>query len=255
MPRQRPEAQRPGRADSGPHHALARDSAGGLAAAIAARRNSVLPQCVGAVDELVDGTQNGPPPDPGVGDGGQQRFQARNLSNDQLTARIGRSRFGHIRAAVQPQGRNLRIGAHNREYAEAYWFGNPGNYQWFVVSHNDAGIGAFDFSIDRQRPGQVREGVLRIGDPQVELPPFDPDAPYARHFRDGTTINTLTVLGPLQRPAGLIEPRGPDSNQVRVLMSHARQRRRIRRRVRRVMRKADREARRQQDAEGSQATA
>ena len=43
MPRQRPEAQRPGRADSGPHHALAWDSAGGLAAATAARRNSVLP--------------------------------------------------------------------------------------------------------------------------------------------------------------------------------------------------------------------
>jgi hypothetical protein len=43
MPRQRPKTQRPGRADSGPHHALAWDPPGGLAAAIAARRNSVLP--------------------------------------------------------------------------------------------------------------------------------------------------------------------------------------------------------------------
>jgi hypothetical protein len=68
-----------------------------------------------------------------------------------------------------------------------------------------------------------------FGDPPVEFPPFEPDAPYARHFRGGTIINTLTVLGPLQRPDGLIEPRGPDSNQVRVLIPDARQRRRIRR--------------------------
>jgi hypothetical protein len=172
-----------------------------------------------------------------------------------LKVRLGHSSFADIRAVAEPQGRNLRIGAHNREYAEAYWFGNPGNYQWFVLSHNDAGTGAFDFSIERMRRGQVREGVLRFSDPPVELPPFEADAPYAQHFRSHTTINTLTVLGPLRRPGGLVEPRGPGSNQVRVLTPSARQRWRIRRRIRRLTRKAYREARREQDPESQQATA
>jgi hypothetical protein len=52
------------------------------------------------------------------------RFQAGNLTNDHLKVRLGHSSFADIRAVVEPQGRKLRIGAHNREYAEAYWFGN-----------------------------------------------------------------------------------------------------------------------------------
>lgn len=86
------------------------------------------------------------------------RFHTWLLTNYQLKVRLGRSSFADI--PREPAGRSLRIGAHNREYAEAYWFENPGNYQWFVFSHNDVGTGAFDFSIERREHGYLREGVL-----------------------------------------------------------------------------------------------
>jgi hypothetical protein len=171
-------------------------------------------------------------------------FEVFSLTNYQMKARIGRSRFADIHGPAEPQGRSLRIGAHNREYAEAYWFGNPGNYQWFVLSHNDAGTGAFGFAIERDGPAHIREGVLQIGEPGVRLRPFDPAAGYATRFRAATVINTLTVLGPLLPSEGLAEPRGPDSNQVRVLLPGVRQRWKIRRRLRHWHRMAERESRR-----------
>ena len=166
-------------------------------------------------------------------------FQVEHLTNGQLKVRLGRGSFAEIKAWGEPGGRNLRIGAHNREYAEAYWFGNPGNYQWYVVSHNDAGTGAFRFSLERDGPAWVREGVLKFGDPPVEVRPFDPGASYALKFKAGTIVNTLTVLGPLQKTEVLTEPRGPDSNQVRVLVPGVRQRWKIRRRIRRLIRQAE----------------
>lgn len=170
-------------------------------------------------------------------------FQVEHLTNGQLKVRLGRGSFADINAWGKPGGRNLRIGAHNREYAEAYWFGNPGNYQWYVVSHNDAGTGAFRFSLEREGPAWVREGVLKFSDPPVGVLPFDADAPYALKFRAGTIVNTLTVLGPLQKTEVLTESRGADSNQVRVLVPGVRQRWKIRRRIRRLMRQAEMSAR------------
>jgi len=51
-------------------------------------------------------------------------------------------------------------------------------------------------------------------------------------FRAETTINTLTILGPCGHEGDLAEPRGPDSNYVRVLVPGGRERRQIRRRMR-----------------------
>lgn len=34
------------------------------------------------------------------------------------------------------------VGAHSWHYFETYYFGNPGNYQTFVYSINDAGVGS-----------------------------------------------------------------------------------------------------------------
>lgn len=165
------------------------------------------------------------------------RFSTAKLAGILLRVRLGRSHFASIGDLVEPQGRNLRIGAHDHEYAEAYWFGNPGSYQWFVLSHNDAGTGDFDHPIQQERPGMAQDGVLAFG-PRVQVPPFDAAAGYARRFRERTTINTMTVLGPLRQPALLAEPRGPDSNQVRVLVPALRQRWSARLRIRRIRRDA-----------------
>lgn len=136
-------------------------------------------------------------------------------------------------------GRSLRIGAHNHEYAEAYWFGNPGNYQHYVISSNELGTGEFWFPILRESPPGHRSGTLAPDDlrPAGQATP-DTDEPDWSRFRAGTTINTLTVLGPARQPADLAEPRGPDSTHVRVLVPGHRERRQIRRRLRRINRQS-----------------
>lgn len=183
------------------------------------------------------------------------KFQIRDLAFGHMSAKLGRSHFADIRTSADPAGRALRIGAHNHEYAEAYWFGNPGNYQYFVLSKNDAGIGDFGYQAIMQ-PGLTpsnglavrqgipwaQEGVLELGGYHPEgIPPFDPDAPYAGRFRAGTTVNTLTILGPAQPTGLLTEPRGPDSLFVRVLVPSTRERRQLRRLIRRANRRVRRE--------------
>jgi hypothetical protein len=54
------------------------------------------------------------------------RFQVSDLASGQLTAKLAHTSFADVRTHLGPRGKSLRIGAHNREYAEAYWFGNPG---------------------------------------------------------------------------------------------------------------------------------
>lgn len=81
------------------------------------------------------------------GDRRPVRFQVSDLTFGHVHASLGNSRFSDVRTWAGPDGRSLNIAARRREYSESYWFGNPGNYQRYVLSHNDAGIGQFDFSI------------------------------------------------------------------------------------------------------------
>jgi hypothetical protein len=179
------------------------------------------------------------------------RFQVRDLTFYQLDARLGRSSFSDIRTWAGPDGRSLSIAARRREYSESYWFGNPGNYQRHVLNHNDAGIGKFDFNIEMLGgPAWCQDGFLRFDEAPPAAPPaFDPEAPYAQRFRAGTTINTLTVLGPLMPSTGLVAPRGPDADHVRVLVPDARERRRLRRRVPQGNRQVEREVKQQAETD------
>jgi hypothetical protein len=170
------------------------------------------------------------------------RFRTRVLTTDTLDVKLGHSTFASISTQVPAKGRSLRIGAHNREYAEAYWFGNPGNYHWYALSHNEMGTGAFDHTI----PGwSLRQGVLRDSDilHYAEIPPAD-KIPGLIAFRQRTVINTLTVLGPWVKVAGLEEPRGPDTNQVRVLAPGSWRRWKRRRKIHRILRHYRRQAQR-----------
>lgn len=167
-------------------------------------------------------------------------FQIRDLTFGLLEARIGHSRFSEIKAISSPEGTSLSIGAHTHEYAESYWFGNPGCYQRFVLSHNDAGTGSFGVP----KIIWFAEGVLKFGD---QTPP---EFPERQQFRAQTVVNTLTVLGAgatarLADPGGVTadpaqegralsallgQPRGPWIDSVRVLIPDARSRRQLRRR-------------------------
>ena len=171
-------------------------------------------------------------------------FKTDDLTSNHLRVKLGRSSFSDIKASVNPEGYSLQVGAHHFEYAEAYYFGNPGNYQHFVLSYNDMGTGIFDVSVAGGAQW-CQIGVLQFSDPpRPDHPVFDPQASYAPKFRASTTINTLTILGPWRKLADLAEPRGPESNQVRVLLADARERRRRRRLIRRWGRRALRDAKR-----------
>jgi hypothetical protein len=187
------------------------------------------------------------------------RFQIRDLTNHQLTARLGHTHFADAGTQLETQGQSLRIGAHNHEYAEAYWFGNPGNYQWYVLSHNDAvGVGTFTWSVSGHGMLSFQTGVLESRDGTHRHPAPTPDD--LATFRANTTINTFTVLGPWRAatdgsPLGkssLAEPRGPDSTQVRVIVPTPRERRLRRRRARRWNRKTLREMKRQPQWPGTE---
>ena len=167
------------------------------------------------------------------------RFSVRDLTWGHLAVRLGHSRFSDVREGQPVSGRSLRIGAHNHEYAEAYWFGNPGNYQHYVISSNEIGTGEFWFPVLQEGPPAHRSGTLAPDDPQPAGQAVPgPDEPDWSRFRAGTTINTLTVLGPARQPADLAAPRGPDSTHVRVLVPGRRERRQIRRRLRRINRQS-----------------
>jgi hypothetical protein len=168
------------------------------------------------------------------------RFSVRLLTWGHLPVRLGKSRFADVEpGGFTLRGRSLRIGAHNHEYAEAYYFGYPGQYQHFVLSSNELGTGSFGYSIQREGgPSFTRSGILAADCPLPagQRQDFDPDAGYARSFRAATTINTLTVLGPAGNPdpGSLAEPRGPDSLHVRVLVPQHRERRETRHRTKRI---------------------
>lgn len=175
-------------------------------------------------------------------------FRTSDLTLHHLDIKLGRNRFADIRTSFgDPNGYSLRVGAHNFEYSESYYFGNPGNYQHYVLSYNDCGTGLFDASTGGG-PTWCQEGVLKLkGPPRQDHPVFDPKANYAAEFRRKTTVNTLTILGPWRQRVDLAEPRGPDSSHVRVLLPDARERRRrhrmVRRSDRRMLRSAKRRAR------------
>jgi hypothetical protein len=177
------------------------------------------------------------------------KFRIHDLTLNHLSIKLGHNRFSEIQVpSIEPEGYSLRVGAHNFEYSEAYYFGNPGNYQHFVLSHNDSGTGIFDTSAGGG-PRWCEIGVHRFGDPpRPDHPAFDPKASYAAEFRAKTTINTLTILGPWRDLSDLAEPRGADSTQVRVLVADASERRRRRRLMRQWNRRMLRDIKRHTDA-------
>lgn len=169
------------------------------------------------------------------------KFSVRDLTWGHLAVRLGHSCFSDVQLGpgLPLDGRSLRIGTHNHEYAEAYWFGNPGNYQHYVISSNEIGTGEFGYSIQQDGPSWHRSGLLAHDNPSsADQSTFDSNAPYASRFRSQTTINTLTILGPNRQPAELAEPRGPASNHVRVLVPGRREWRQIRRRLSRMNRES-----------------
>jgi hypothetical protein len=173
-------------------------------------------------------------------------FQIRDLTRYNLDVDLGHTRFSGVQHP--PDGRSLWRGARRYHYSESFWFGNPGNYQRFVLSKSDAGVGGFGtMALPSGIAGSYQDGFLQDADrghvppPPPGIPPFDPAARYAREFRSETVINTLTILGPGYGPGTLADPRGADLDYVRVLVSGPWELRQMRRRARQLRRLVKRE--------------
>lgn len=159
--------------------------------------------------------------------GKEYRFEANPA------VKLGKTRFAGL---GRPQQAAAWIGAHNWHYFEPYYFGNPGNYQYFVYSVNDAGVGTPPFPSSWIGGGfswGFAEGTLEAIDPKLALvqttiaadlaeaegqslsgeelevedeqdveelafePEEDPSLPMGLvGFRQRARINTYTVIGP-----------------------------------------------------------
>jgi hypothetical protein len=174
------------------------------------------------------------------------KFSVARLTLGHLNVRLGHSRFSDIEVwDGSLRGRSVRIGAHNHEYAEAYYFGYPGFYQHFVLSANEEGTGSFGYPREHGGPSFASSGNLTSNDRLPIQQEFDPTAEYATRFRADTTVNTLTITGPgsYALPSMLAEPRG--ASRTFTIPPSSRRWRQLQRKVRRIRAKQKKQERRE----------
>lgn len=116
--------------------------------------------------------------------------------------RLGITRFSDLNDT--PENIVAILGARRFYYHEEYYFGNPGNYQFYFFAANDS-------------------AHLETGDPDFDVfneKHIDPKNPSVQEFRSKSIINTFYITAPME---GFTNPGirkylvGPDLDQVRVI--------------------------------------
>lgn len=108
------------------------------------------------------------------------------------------------------------VGARRFGYTESYYFGNPGNYQTYLLSYNDAGTGEFPIVPDHHgfangnlvRPEDTRDGLLE-----------EPLGSWFSGVRATFRPNTVAVIGGQVEVADLLDSIGfgVDQDSVRQI--------------------------------------
>lgn len=124
-------------------------------------------------------------------------------------AQLGRTRFASL---GEPQGLSASVGARRYHYVEAFWFGNPGAYQYFIFSSNEAGAGGWP---DMRRLFPEGGGILRQGLWGEEEQ--GAAASSLEAVREEAVVNTYTVIGPRFQLEDYPLSFGVDADEVRVL--------------------------------------
>lgn len=149
-----------------------------------------------------------------------------SLDDTGWNVQLNKSAFADARNT--PSSASWDVRARRFSVVESYYFGNPGDYQTYLVGYNDAGIGTIDFG-ESSRPlpsgygdlvapsedGGTARGVLT---PEEYLTAFNAE-------RSGTVVNTFGVvrpwLGDAETELLQLWGLGPDLDYVRVLTSTA----------------------------------
>lgn len=129
-----------------------------------------------------------------------------------LQATLGRDTFAAVGTA--PVSRGGYVGARRFHYWESHYLGNPGAYQTYIVSLNDAGyIGA---SVDIV----AATAALRVLESEEELAAAAEGEAreLLARFAAETVVNTYSVTAP-HFPLERLQCKrfGPDKDQVRVI--------------------------------------
>ncbi len=115
-------------------------------------------------------------------------FKTGQLSAGLLDVDLAHASFASV--PDSSEGARLIVGANRFGYTEAFYYGNPGYYQTFLLSHNDVAGGDFHYVKGRH---EFAAGTLTLPALDGELSDA-PNGTWYSEFRAGTRINTLTVL-------------------------------------------------------------
>lgn len=144
-------------------------------------------------------------------------YSTDRLTFGHLPIQLGRSTFENV--PHHPNGARVWTGARRYGYLQHYYFGNPGSYQDYWISHNMCGAAAtrpssFWRSVDSGT--YVTDGDNSLRDGQHDNVPPEVLS---------TIANTLTVLGPRRILGTNVKEQlmsrdvlGPDHDTVRLVM-------------------------------------
>lgn len=125
-----------------------------------------------------------------------------------LIIELGKTKFKEL--SGDSQNVVSFLGIHNFYYHEAYYFGNPGNYQAYVFTLNEAGYAGLEEELNPYTflpPDKNITENLQTTDPDIQK------------FRDNAVINTYTVTSPGELFGNELTSYrfGPKYHQVRIL--------------------------------------
>lgn len=137
-----------------------------------------------------------------------------------LSVKLGRTCFADLDPAegdnFRPPHFMLRLGAHNFDYSEFNYFGNPGKYQFFVWTASDASLHSVPKGLG---PAQAELGGAREWpDPDGAPEPDWEQMPAVAKLRREAVITTYTVISAsLSLENYPLARFGPNHNDVRTL--------------------------------------
>jgi len=128
--------------------------------------------------------------------------------------KLGKTRFAEL---MTPNQAASWVGAHNAHYFEAVYLGNPGLYQTFVYSINDAGAWVWDAGFDDRAMHTFSWGFNEpVLDPKLALAQAVAEADAAESDHASVRADDLqSHATPGDKLAGEDEPEGIDGGEAR----------------------------------------